>query len=85
MAIIVIYSSNLHDKIINTFIGDHSDSVGIVFMDCWEFVDVMFVIMVMIMAMTMMLALAMVSWQSLAISNSIYSIHSSHRNQVIFN
>ena len=43
MAIIVIYNSNLHDKTINTFIGDHSDFVGIAFVDCWDFVGVAFV------------------------------------------
>ena len=41
MATIVI--SNLHDKTINTFIGDHSDFVGIAFVDCWDFVGVAFV------------------------------------------
>jgi hypothetical protein len=35
MATIVIYDSNLHDKIINTFNWDHSDFVGIAFVDCW--------------------------------------------------
>jgi hypothetical protein len=43
MATIVIYSSNLHDRTINTFIGDHSDSVGIAFVDCLVFVGVAFV------------------------------------------
>ena len=43
MATIIIYNSNLHDKTISTFIGDHSDFIGIAFVDCWDFVGVAFV------------------------------------------